>query len=65
MGVPETISPVPKSPVSESREVAEVIKVQNEDELRLAQMGECICVFKAEVQAWVLMLMATQVINRS
>lgn len=41
MGVPETISAVPKAPAPESREVAEVIKVQNEDELRLAQMGEC------------------------
>ena len=38
MGVPEISTAAPEAKVSDGR--AAVIKVQNEDELRLAQMGE-------------------------
>ena len=38
------ITSASQTPVSEERDgdAGEVLKVQNEDELRLAQMGECL-----------------------
>lgn len=40
MGIPDVVSAAPEKQVVDSRDASDVIKVQNEDELRLAQMGE-------------------------
>jgi len=41
MGAPEITSTAPKPGMTEARQSVEILKVRDEDELRLAQMGKC------------------------
>lgn len=56
MGIPDVVSSAPEKHVLGSRDVSDVIKVQNEDELRLAQMGESYTMV-VEIRLWLLMTM--------